>query len=795
MSNKLSKLIDFIRNLQNPMEYDLEPYKKVLEEINNIKLRNLSDYQLKELSIRLKKQARDGISHEKLLTESFALVRETSRRVLGMCPFDTQIMAGIALHRDKIVEMKTGEGKTLAATMPAYLNALTGKGVHILTFNDYLAGRDAECMGHIYEFLGLTVGHIKEDMDIYKKQNAYWSDITYVTTKESGFDYLRDFLCMEKEKLVHRPLHYAIIDEADSILIDETRSPLVIAGKVEEDVENQIYLSDIVRNLKPNDDYETDKYKRDVYLTDKGLSKVEDILGCDNLYHSKNLELLTKINCALHAEVLLKKDRDYIIRNEKIEIIDEFTGRVADKRHWPHNIQVAVEAKEGIVSESNGIIMGSIALQHYLSLYPRISGMTGTANTAAEELIEFYNKDVVVIHTSKPCIRKDHPNMIFANKLAKQKAIVSKIKRVHKTGQPILIGTGSVEESELLAHNLREEGINCQVLNAKNDEMEAKIIARAGEIGAVTVSTNMAGRGIDIKLGGEKELDRDKVCTLGGLYVIGTSLHESRRIYDQLKGRAGRQGDPGESRFFISLDDELIQKYDVSKLISHNYSPKHDEVVEDPVIHQQLERGQRIIEGYNSDMRRQLWKYSFIIEQQRRIIHNKRQDILIDKVPLKILSIKAAERYDFFRSQVGEETLRKVEKQIILYCINKCWADYLDYISHIRETIHLVVIGGKNPLDEFRKIAIEAFDEMMNRIEHEIVNTFHDVEINEDGIKIDKARLKVPSSTWTYLIDDSPDQFSNLPLLVKTVTTTITGTLFSLQSIYKRIFKKKKISK
>lgn len=795
MSNKLSKLIDFIRNLQNPMEYDLEPYKKVLEEINNIKLRNLSDYQLKELSIRLKKQARDGISHEKLLTESFALVRETSRRVLGMCPFDTQIMAGIALHRDKIVEMKTGEGKTLAATMPAYLNALTGKGVHILTFNDYLAGRDAECMGHIYEFLGLTVGHIKEDMDIYKKQNAYWSDITYVTAKESGFDYLRDFLCMEKEKLVHRPLHYAIIDEADSILIDETRSPLVIAGKVEEDVENQIYLSDIVRNLKPNDDYETDKYKRDVYLTDKGLSKVEDILGCDNLYHSKNLELLTKINCALHAEVLLKKDRDYIIRNEKIEIIDEFTGRVADKRHWPHNIQVAVEAKEGIVSESNGIIMGSIALQHYLSLYPRISGMTGTANTAAEELMEFYNKDVVVIPTSKPCIRKDHPNMIFANKLAKQKAIVSEIKRVHKTGQPILIGTGSVEESELLAHNLREEGINCQVLNAKNDEMEAKIIARAGEIGAVTVSTNMAGRGIDIKLGGEKELDRDKVCTLGGLYVIGTNLYESRRIYDQLKGRAGRQGDPGESRFFISLDDELIQKYDVSKLISHNYSSEYDEVVEDTVIHQQLERGQRIIEGYNSDMRRQLWKYSFIIEQQRRIIHNKRQDILMDKGPLEILSIKAAERYDFFRSQVEEETLRKVEKQITLYCINKCWADYLDYISHIRETIHLVVIGGKNPLDEFRKIAIEAFDEMMNRIEHEIVNTFHDVEINEDGIKMDKTKLKVPSSTWTYLIDDSPDQFSNLPFLVKTVTTTITGTLFSLQSIYKRIFKKKKISK
>ena len=791
MFNKLLKLIDSTGNLYNPIEYDLEIYEEVLKEIKNIKLESLSDYQLKEISIRLRKQARSGIEIEKILPQSFALVAESARRVLGMYPFDTQIIAGIALHRDKIVEMKTGEGKTLAATMPAYLNALTGKGVHVLTFNDYLASRDSKWMGQVYEFLGLTVGCVQEGMSTFEKKKTYLADITYVTAKEVGFDYLRDFLCMEKEKIIHRPFHCGIVDEADSILIDEARVPLVIAGKMEDVEEEQTCLSKLVKDLRLGYDYEADQYKRNVYLTEVGLLRVEKMLGCGNLYLPENLELLTKLNCALHAEILLEKDKDYIVRNGSIEIIDEFTGRIADKRHWPNNLQEAVEAKEGLVSKSKGMIMGSIALQHFLSLYPRISGMTGTAQAAAKELKEFYHKDVVVVSTNKPCIRKDHADLIVSNKEFKRKVLIDEIVKTHKKGQPVLIGTGSVEESELLAEDLKSKGISCRVLNAKNDEMEAQIIAKAGEVGAITVSTNMAGRGVDIKLGGEREEERDKVFALGGLYVIGTNRNESRRIDEQLKGRAGRQGDPGESRFIISLEDDMIKKYNMSNLTHLLKHIESEEKIEDPAISQRIEKEQRIMEGYNSDIRRQLWKYSFIVEQQRRIIYDKRQGILMDKIPVDILRIKAPQQYDHFLNQIGEEALKNLEKQIALYHINRCWADYLDYISYIRESIHLVVIGRKSPLDEFHKMAIDAFDEMMNRIDLEIVKTFNNIEIGKDGIKLDKEELKVPSSTWTYLIDDSPDQFSSLPILVKTMTTAINGTLFSLQSIYKNIFKKK----
>lgn len=800
MLKRLFKLKFAIRNLVSPVEYNLEPYRKVLGEINRIQLDTLSDRRLKEISAELKNRARNGVSPDKLLVESFALVREASRRVLGMCPFDVQVMAGIALHRGKMVEMQTGEGKTLAAVMPAYLNGLTGRGVHVLTFNDYLARRDAEWMGPIYEFLGLRTGHVKEGMSITERQNAYAADVTYVTARESGFDYLRDFLCTEKEKLVHRPFHYAIVDEADSILIDEARIPLVIAGDVPEAEENPFHFARIVRGLKPGQDYELDRYGSNIYLTDLGLLHVEEILGCGNLYDPENLELLAGLNCALYAGMLLERDKDYIVRNGKVELIDEFTGRIADKRHWPDNLQAAVEAKEGLRSQSRGVIMGSIALQHFLSLYPRICGMTGTARTAAAEFNESYGMDVVVIPTNKPCIRKDHPDMIFTHREAKEKALVAEIKRVAATGQPILIGTGSVEESEQLTAELRKAGVQCQMLNAKNDEMEAKIIARAGEPGAVTVSTNMAGRGVDIKLGGEKEQERGRVVALGGLYVIGTNRHESRRIDNQLRGRAGRQGDPGESRFFISLEDDLVKRYELAKLIpSRNFPQRQegplDDHVNGPVVRRAVTRGQRIVEGYNSDLRRQLGKYSFIIEQQRRIMHKKRQDILMDKVPLELLAVKAAKRYFAFRSQVGEEVLRKVEKQITLYHINKCWADYLDYIAYVRESIHLVVIGKKNPLDEFHKLAIDAFDEMLERIDAEIVRTFNAVEMKEDGIDMDKEGLKGPSSTWTYLINDSPDQFNNLPFLIKAFTNAISGPLFTVREICRRIFGEKKASR
>jgi len=791
MFKNLLKLKYRIQSLNNMVEYDIEPYRKILGEINEIKLDSSSDKGLKEMSRELMNRACNGDTSENLLVDAFALVRETSRRVLGLYPFDVQVMAGIALHRGKIVEMQTGEGKTLAAVMPAYLNALTGKGVHVLTFNDYLAHRDAEGMGPIYEFLGLTIGYVQEGMSIFQRQKSYSSDITYMTAKELGFDYLRDFLCMEKGKLVLRPFHYAIVDEADSILIDEARIPLVIAGEVPADEENEFPISEIVEKLKLDDDYEIDQNGRNVYLTDARLLHVEREFDCGNLYDQNNLGLLSKLNCTLHACILLERDKDYIVRNGKIEIIDEFTGRIADKRQWPDGLQEAVEEKEGLIPETKGMIMGSIALQHLLSLYPRISGMSGTAAIAVEEFREFYSLDVVAIPTNKPCLRVDHPDLIFTHLEAKQNALVSEIKSVHATGQPILIGTGSVEESERLAADLWKVGVECQVLNAKNDEMEAKIIARAGDLRAVTVSTNMAGRGIDIQLGSKTELERTRVVALGGLYVIGTNRHESLRIDNQLRGRAGRQGDTGKSKFFVSLEDDLIKKYNIDKEIPFKNRPfQQDGPVDDPVVRRELTRGQRVVEGYNYDVRKQLWKYSFIIEQQRRIIHRKRQDILMDRIPLELLSTKASERYITLCSRVGTKVLWKVEKQITLFYISKCWAEYLDHIADIREGLHLVGIVKKDPLEAFLKSAIDAFDELVDRIDSEIIRTFNVVEINEDGIDLDKEGLRGPSSTWTYLIDDNPDQFSNFQLWFKAIATGIGKPLFTLKSMYKLILGK-----
>lgn len=788
MLKKITKLNHIMENIKRPVEYNLEPYKEVLEKINKINLNTSSDERLKEMSQELLKRARNGVSIDKLLIESFALVRESSQRVLGMYPYDVQVMAGIALHKGKIVEMKTGEGKTLAAIMPGYLNALSGKGVHILTFNDYLAKRDAQWMGPVFSFLGLTVGYVNEGMSVTERKKAYSRDITYVTAKEAGFDYLRDFLCTEKESLIHSSFNYAIVDEADSILIDEARIPLVIAGNVSGKDDISIDLARMVKELRQDHDYEIDEYQKNVTLTDDGLENVEEILGRGNLYNPNNLELLTSLNCALHAQALLQKDRDYIVRNNRIEIIDEFTGRIADNRHWPDNLQIAVEAKEGLTPESKGKMMGSIALQYFLNLYPKISGMTGTATTEAEEFREFYSMDVVVIPTNKPCIRKDHPDMIFTHKEAKLKALVAEIKRVQKTGQPILIGTASVQESENLASDLEKAGITCQVLNAKNDEMEAMVVLKAGELGSVTVSTNMAGRGVDIKLGGEKGESRQRVIELGGLYVIGTNRHESRRIDNQLRGRSGRQGDPGESRFFISLEDDLFKKYNVLKYMTLNkYSQSQEEPIDNPIAIKDVDMAQRIVQGYNSDTRRQLWKYSYIIEQQRRIIHSRHRAILSDQASTSLLAEKGFQRY----SQFDKGILRKVEKQLTLFYINKHWAEYLDYIGSIRESIHLVVIGKKNPLDEFHRFAIDAFDDMMDKIDEEIIDAFYNVDIGENGIDMEKEGFRGPSATWTYLIDDSPDQFSNLANLIKSVTETVTRPVNIFRIIYNSIFRKK----
>ncbi|MBS4538542.1 accessory Sec system translocase SecA2 [Clostridium sp. D2Q-11] len=782
----ISKISNFINNIDSPVNYNIAEYIKVLDRVNNINLKNLTDNQLKEKSEILKRKAK--ISTDDIIVDAFSLVRETSRRVLGMYPFDTQILAGAALDRGKIVEMKTGEGKTLSAIMPAYLNGLTGKGVHILTYNDYLAARDAEWMGNVYKFLGIEVSFITEKMSKNERKKGYLAHITYLSAKESGFDYLRDFLAIDKKDIVHRPFNYAIIDEADSILIDEARVPLVIAGKFDNTTENYSYLSNLIKELHPIKDYELNEYGMEITLTEEGLSKMEYRLGCDNLYEDKNLELLTRVNSALHAEVLLQKDKHYIVRNNKVEIVDEFTGRVSDKRSWPDNLQDAVEAKEGIKSSSKGKILGSIPLQYFINLYPKVAGMTGTAHSAARELDEFYGKDVVIIPTNKTFIRKDKPHYIFKDIHTKKHAILHDIKKEHEKMRPILIGTGSVEESENLAMELRNNRLSCNVINAKNDEIEADIIAKAGELGAITVSTNMAGRGVDIKLGGKNEKNKEKIISLGGLYILGTNLNESRRIDNQLRGRAGRQGEPGESRFYVSLEDELIRKYRIDKLIPSKLIQRNFNI-EDDKIREYIDRGQRIVEGYNSDIRRQLMKYSFILEEQRSIIHKKRREILEEKISLELLSNKSPEKYKEIQDELGKDIIKKVEKQLTLYYINKCWADYLEYISYIRESIHLVVVGKKNPLDEFHKIAIESFDKMLEEIEISIVNTFKTAEITKDGIDMDKERLKIPSSTWTYLIDDSQNQFSNVEDVVKSISTAIAKPFISSKTLYKKLLK------
>jgi preprotein translocase subunit SecA len=461
------------------IEFDLKPYQKMLARINKLEagFQSVSDRVLKQTSQNLITRARSGEGVDDLLIEAFALVREAARRVLGLRPFDVQIIAGIVMHEGKLAEMQTGEGKTLVAVLPAYLNALSGCGVHVLTFSDYLARRDAEWMGPVYEFLGLTVGFVQEGMSIRQRQKAYASDVTYATAKEAGFDFLRDHLVFEKVDLVHRPFHFVIVDEADANLIDEARVPLVIAGSTTTPPIDYNLMTEIVRRLDSDLDFETDEYSRNIILTESGLDRIESELGCGNLHAPENLTLLTGINLALHAEVLLKRDVDYIVRDGKVELVDEFTGRVAEKRRWPHGLQAAIEAKEGLQIQPEGTILGSITLIHLLQLYPKVCAMTATARHAAEELKEFYGLDIVVIPPNRTCIRIDHPDVVFTHTEAKNKAIAEEIARVHSSGRPILVGTRSVGESERLAATLQPAGIECQVLNAKNDELEAKIVA------------------------------------------------------------------------------------------------------------------------------------------------------------------------------------------------------------------------------------------------------------------------------------------------------------------------------
>lgn len=740
------------------IKHDLKPYLQILKEIKKLDYQALSNAQVTARSLELIAKAQTGADLDDLLIVAYALVNEAACRVLKIRPFETQLLAGMALHFGKLAELPTGEGKTLVAVFPAYLNALQGKGVHVYTFNDYLAVRDAHWMGPVYSLLGLKTAFIKEGMGIRERQTAYAADITYVTPKEAGFDYLRDCLCYDKAELVHRQFNYAVIDEADSILIDEARVPLVIAGATSAAADSFEKIMTVIKRLENGIDYSTDKYQRNAFLTDAGVDKVEELLNCSNLFDPVNIDTLTAINCALHAEMLLKRDVDYIVRDGRVLLVDESTGRIAENRQWPDGLQNAVAAKEGLGPQANGRVLGTITLQNFLKLYPRLCGMTATAKTSAEEFRATYSLEVITIPPNRPCIRRDLPDLVFTHQAAKYRALVEEVVRVHATGRPILIGTASVEESELLAAALKSLGISCIVLNAKNNEQEAEIITRAGEYGSVTVSTNMAGRGVDIRLGDGSPGEWARVAQLGGLYVIGTNRHESIRIDNQLRGRAGRQGDPGSSRFFISLEDDLTKRFGIEKVIHERYRfLKQDEPLKDPRVNKDIAHIQRVVNGQNHDMRKTLNKYSYILEQQRRIIRQKRREVLMEKVPLTLIAEKEPELYYKVCAAYGEEAVTAAEKYATLLVLDQCWANFLDYAAYVREGIHLVSIGRKNPVDEFHKLVIQAFDNMLGTIEEEIIKTFKTADLTSKGFNLEhleQAGLKKPSATWTYMVTD-----------------------------------------
>ncbi len=743
----------------SPVEFDLRPYAEPLAEIAAMEreLTGLSPQDLLSRSQALQEAARAGAPPDALRTRAIGLAREASRRALGLRPFDVQVVAALALRPGHVVEVETGEGKTLAAVMPAYLHALSGEGVHVLTFNDYLAQRDAEWMGPVYRLLGLRVGFVGASMAPEAHRRAYGADVTYVTAKEAGFDYLRDSLAMEPAQLVHRPFHIALVDEADSILVDEARVPLVIAGKVEDRASAIQRVTDAVRDLEPGVDFDTDEHGRNVELTEAGFERIEVLLGCGSVHAEENYALLTELHCALHARALLRKDVDYIVHGGRIEMVDEFTGRVVKDRHWPDGLQAALEAKEGLTRGSEGRILGSVTLQHFLALYPGLCGMTGTARDAARELDEFYGLRVVVIPTHRPMIRVDCADLVFTHREAKEAALVGEIRRAYATGRPVLAGTLTVEESERLAERLRSEGTPCEVLNAKNDALEARIVAAAGAPGAVTIATNMAGRGTDVRLGGPGEERRDEVTGLGGLYVIGTGRHESRRVDLQLRGRAGRQGDPGESRFFVSLEDDLLVRHGLGGRMPPQglFPSRSDGPIESVVAAREIARGQRIVEGNNVEIRRTLWRYSNAIEDQRRSIYDARQALLMGLRAPEAWQ-QDRERYAALVAVVGLEPAQRAERAVTLFHIDRGWREHLSYVADLREGIHLVQLGGDDPLTRFKVLAGESFRRMEQDVEQAVMAALTSARPASGALELSDLGIKGPAATWTYLVNDDP---------------------------------------
>src|SRR6266545_1403061 len=645
----------------------------------------------------------DPTSAETLVTVC-ALAREAAKRGLDQRPFDVQLVGALAMLSGNVAEMATGEGKTLAAAIAAFGFSLRGEPIHVLTVNDYLARRDAEWMAPVYERLGLTVGWVTELSTPEERRAAYACDVTYVSVSEAGYDYLRDCLVVDVADTVQRDLGVVIVDEADSILIDEARVPLVVAGAIAG---------------KPN-----------------------------------QVETLTAINVALYARALVRRDVDYIVRGGKVELVDEFRGRVAHRRRWPDGLQAAVEAKEGLSTTAEGEVLGTTTVQALIRLYPTRCGMTATAALVGDELREFYDLEVAVIGPNTPCIRVDEPDRVYASREEKEEALIAEIAAAHATQRPVLIGTLDVAESERLAAALQAADIPCVVLNAKNDADEAAIIAEAGVAGAVTVSTQMAGRGVDIRLGGSDQADRDRVAELGGLYVIGTGRHDSRRVDDQLRGRAGRQGDPGGSVFFVSVEDDLVARHGQDAL-----PPLHAEAdgrLRDKAVNRAVEHAQRVAEGISFEIHRNTWRYNVVTERQRLVLAERRHEFLTTTAAAQLLDERTPDRYDEVEEAIGEEALFRAARLIVLYHVDRAWADHLAYLAEVREGVHLHALGRLDPLDEYHRVSVPAFKQLLSDVDDRTVATFEEVEITGPDWELADAGLARPTATWTYMVQDNP---------------------------------------
>lgn len=780
------KFFDRLFNGSN--EKEVKKIRKIVEQqINPLEdgLKKLSDSSLANKTNEFKARLAKGETLDDILPEAFAVVREASRRVLGMRHFDVQLIGGIVLHRGNIAEMCTGEGKTLVATAPVYLNALEGKGVHVITVNDYLAKRDSEWMGQVYKFLGLSVGLIVHDLDFQQKKIAYNSDITYGTNNEFGFDYLRDNMVTSLDQMVQRPLHYCLIDEVDSILIDEARTPLIISGPGQKSTDNYYVMAKLVPHLKKDEDYTIDEKQKTVAPTEAGVAKMEKMLHVENLYDAENLELNHLFVQALRAQTMMQRDKDYVVKDGEVVIVDEFTGRLMYGRRYSDGLHQAIEAKEGLEVQRESQTLATITFQNYFRMYDKLAGMTGTAKTEEQEFIKIYGLPVIQIPTNKPIQRKDLPDVVFKTKRGKYRAVVKEVERRHATGQPILIGTTSIEQSEELSHMLDAAKIPHSVLNAKYHEKEAAIVALAGQKGAVTIATNMAGRGTDIQLG-------DGVAALGGLAIIGTERHESRRIDNQLRGRAGRQGDPGSSQFFLSLEDDLLRIFggDNIKKFMEKMGLDEDEPINSRMVSNAIQKAQKRVEARNFDIRKYVLEYDDVMNQQRKVVYEQRRRILegenmkdqvlrmVDTIiekgmqtyadpklypeewdfagllkysekyflapgEIKLEEIEdmsreevedklktiAHETYESREKSIGSSMMRELEKAVMLKVVDSKWMEHLDDMDMLKEGIGLRSYGQRNPIVEYKVEAYDIFEEMQQAMMETIVLYLYHIQI------------------------------------------------------------------